>query len=529
MGNLFDLPFEDEPDQPDETATLGPLTEVPLHTKPASSPTPSAPRPPQTRAPVPAAPTAPSPPPRNETAVRQRPGPAPARALTVGQLTAQIRHRLESEFFEVWVEGELSNCRLWNTGHLYFTLKDSSAQIKGVIFRSALRYLRFKPEDGLKVVARGRISVYDPKGEYQLVCEHLEPQGLGALQLAFDQLKARLQEEGLFDAARKRPLPALPRKIGVVTSTDGAAIRDILQVLARRHSTAHIVIRPARVQGEGASVEIARGLKALGQVPGVDVIIVGRGGGSIEDLWAFNEEIVARAIALCPVPVISAVGHETDVTIADFVADLRAPTPSAAAEMVIAAKDDFCARIEHLTNRLRASAIAGVRTKGRRLHVLTSRPAFAGIPGRVASRGRHVAELAHALAGAGRLAIQTRERQVRALERRLHACDLRQRLGQVRTRLVGVDGRATAALTRRLHRATTRLREGAGRLESLSPLAVLGRGYAVCWSADRTRIIRAPAQAAPGDRVWVTLAEGELDCEVRDGTSGSPPPAQRAP
>lgn len=418
----------------------------------------------------------------------------------------------------MWVEGELSNCRPWNTGHLYFTLKDSSAQIKGVIFRSALRYLRFKPEDGLKVVARGRVSVYDPKGEYQLVCEHLEPQGLGALQLAFEQLKARLQAEGLFDAARKRPLPALPRTIGVVTSTDGAAIRDILKVLARRHATAHVVIRPARVQGEGASVDIARGLKALGHVPGVDVIIVGRGGGSIEDLWSFNEEIVARAIALCPVPVISAVGHETDVTIADFVADLRAPTPSAAAEMVIAAKDEFTARIDRLSGRLRGSVIAQLRGLGRRLHVLTSRPAFAGIPGRVANRGRHAAELSHALARAGRQSLQMRERHVRSLERRLNACDLRQRLGHVRTRLVSVDGRATAALTRRLHHATTQLRECAGRLESLSPLAVLGRGYAVCWNADRTAIIRAAAQATPGDRVRVTLAEGELDCDVRRAT-----------
>lgn len=515
MGNLFDLPFEEEPDEP---KALEPPVDVPLR----STPSPQLAPPPAAGKPTPPA-APPSRPPHASTtqgasAAHPRHTTAPSRALTVGQLTAQIRHQLESEFFEVWVEGELSNCRLWNTGHLYFTLKDSSAQIKGVIFRSALRYLRFKPEDGLKVVARGRVSVYDPKGEYQLVCEHLEPQGLGALQLAFDQLKARLQEEGLFDAARKRPLPALPRKIGVVTSTDGAAIRDILKVLARRHATAHIVIRPARVQGEGAAVEIARGLKALGHVPGVDVIIVGRGGGSIEDLWSFNEEIVARAIALCPVPVISAVGHETDVTIADFVADLRAPTPSAAAEMVIAAKDEFSARIDRLADRLRASAIARLRSLGRRLHVLTGRPAFAGLPGRVANRGRHAAELSHALARGGRQSLQTRERHVRSLERRLNACDLRQRLGHVRTRLVSVDGRAAAALTRRLHRATTRLRECAGRLESLSPLAVLGRGYAVCWNADRTAIIRAASQATPGERVRVTLAEGELDCDVRSAT-----------
>src|SRR5262249_54431438 len=264
----------------------------------------------------------------------------------------RIRDLLETELFELWVEGELSNCRLWNTGHLYFTLKDSGGQLKGVIFRSALRYLKFKPQDGLRVVARGRVSVYEPKGEYQLVCEHLEPHGLGALQLAFDQLKKRLQEQGLFEASRKRPLPALPRKIGIVTSLDGAAIRDMIKVLGRRHAGVHLIIRPARVQGEGAALEVARALRAVARLPGVDVASIRRGGGSIEDLWAFNEEIVARAIAASPVPVISAVGHETDVTIADFVADLRAPTPSAAAEMVVLRSDEFRARIDRLAGRL---------------------------------------------------------------------------------------------------------------------------------------------------------------------------------
>src|SRR5579862_9347903 len=227
------------------------------------------------------------------------------RILTVTELTVGIRDLLETRFFEVWVEGELSNCRVWNTGHLYFTLKDGSSQVRSVIFRSALRYLKFKPADGLRVVARGKISVYGPKGEYQLVCEHLEPHGLGALQLAFDQLKKRLQDEGLFDAARKRPLPALPRKIGIVTSLDGAAIRDIIKVLRRRYANAHLVICAARVQGEGAAIEIARALRQIGRVPGVDVVILARGGGSIEDLWAFNEEMVARAMARVPVPVVS--------------------------------------------------------------------------------------------------------------------------------------------------------------------------------------------------------------------------------
>ncbi len=252
---------------------------------------------------------------------------------------------LETGFGEVWVEGEISNCRVWNTGHVYFTLKDGDAQIKAVMFRSAVRYLKFKPEDGMHVIVARPAERLRPKGEYQIVCEHLEPHGLGALQLAFEQLKKKLQAEGCSSASRKRPLPALPRKIGIVTSLDGAALRDIIKVLRRRHPNAHLVIRPTRVQGEGAAADIAEALRAIVQVHGVDVVIVGRGGGSLEDLQAFNEEPVARAIAASPVPVVSAVGHEVDVTIADFVADLRAPTPSAAAELVVTAKDEFCARV----------------------------------------------------------------------------------------------------------------------------------------------------------------------------------------
>src|ERR1700736_6981482 len=436
------------------------------------------------------------------------------RVLTVTELTVRVRDLIETEFFEIWVEGELSNCRVWNTGHLYFTLKDAGAQIRGVIFRLALRHLKFKPGDGMRVVARGRISVYEPKGEYQLVCEHMEPQGLGALQLAFDQLKKRLHEEGLFDADRKRGLPALPRKIGIVTSLDGAAIRDIINVLGRRYPNAHLVIRPTRVQGEGAGAEVARGLAAIVKVPGIDVVIVGRGGGSIEDLWAFNEEVVARAIAASPVPVISAVGHEVDVTIADFAADVRAPTPSAAAEIVVAAKDEFCNRIDRLRDRLRASTRGRVQSLSRRVHVLSGRPALAGVPGRVAMRGRQAAELAHELARLGRTAVAARERRLAQLRRRLDACDLGKRLAVIRTRLVSGEGRLGGAAARRPRTAASRLRGCASRLDTLSPLAVLGRGYAVCWNADRTEIVRDAAETTPGDRVRVTLAKGELDCEV---------------
>jgi exodeoxyribonuclease VII large subunit len=484
MSDLFDLPFEDDEE---ESAVASPQSPV--------SP----------RSPV-------SP----QSSVSRR-------VLSVTELTVRIRDLLEAEFFELWVEGELSNCRIWNTGHLYFTLKDGSAQVRGVIFRSALRYLKFKPADGLRVIARGRVSVYEPKGEYQLVCEHLEPHGLGALQLAFEQLKQRLQAEGLFDTARKRALPALPRKIGIVTSLDGAAIRDIIKVLRRRYANAHLVIRPARVQGEGAALEIARGLKALGRVRDVDVIIVGRGGGSIEDLWAFNEEIVARAIVRSPVPVISAVGHESDVTIADFVADLRAPTPSAAAELVVSAKDVFCGRIDRLHDRLRAAAQGRVQALSRRAHMIDGRPAFAGYRGRLAMKGRHAAELTHALGRAVRTSIAARQRRVQHLQRQLDTFGVDRRLAAVRTRLAGADARMETAMTRRTHRAGLQLRGCAGRLDSLSPLAVLGRGYAVAWNEDKTRVLRDAAAVAAGETVHVTLAHGELECEVRDRRWSSTP------
>ena len=439
---------------------------------------------------------------------------AARRILTVSELTGQLRALLEDRFIEVWVEGELSNCRAWNTGHMYFTLKDAGAQLKGVMFRSAVRALRFAPRDGLRVVARGRISVYDPKGEYQIVCEHLEPEGLGPLQLAFDQLKERLSTEGLFDSRRKRPLPALPRKIGVVTSLDGAAVRDIIQVLRRRYPNAHIVIRPTRVQGDGAALEIARALAAIGHVPEVDAVILGRGGGSIEDLWAFNEEVVARAIAGCPVPTISAVGHETDVTIADFVADLRAPTPSAAAEMVVARKDDVGARIDRLTHRVNTTTVARLHQHESRLRALLARPGYAGVHGRVAMRGRHAADLTHELRRSLRARVSAGERAYQSLRLGLETFDLRRRLGRIRTRLVAADGGLVGASAQGRHRADRRVRGAAARLHALSPLAVLGRGYAVCWNSDRTVVIRDSAAVAEGDRLRVTLARGELDCDV---------------
>jgi exodeoxyribonuclease VII large subunit len=475
--SLFDLPFEEPEPEPEVEAKPEPEREPPARKAPAA---------------------------------RER------RIHTVSELTGRLRLLLEEEFFEVWVEGELSNCKVWNTGHMYFTMKDANAQIKGVMFRSSLLRLRFKPQDGLRVVARGRVSVYDPKGEYQLVCEHLEPEGLGARQLAFDQLKQRLAKEGLFDERRKRALPALPRKIGVVTSLEGAAIRDILKVLGRRYANAHVIIRPTRVQGEGAALDIARGLSAIARVGGVDVVIVGRGGGSIEDLWAFNEEVVARAIAGSPVPTISAVGHETDVTMADFVADVRAPTPSAAAEMVVARHDDFVARIDRLTRRVGAAMASRRHRLESRLRTLEARSGLAGTRGRLAMRGRHVADLTHELGRAMRSGLSRRERHYQRLRLTLETFDLRRRLAGVRTRLVAGEGKLASSLARRRHGWQSQLGAVAAKLESLSPLAVLARGYAVCWNGDRTAVIRDASAVAVGDRVTVTIQRGELSCDVID-------------
>jgi exodeoxyribonuclease VII large subunit len=472
MPDLFDLPFE-EPDSEPE-----------LPAAPVTSPAPPTPAPP----------------------VR--------RVLSVSELNAQIRDLLEQTLFDVWVEGEISNCRLWNTGHLYFTLKDEAAQLKAVMFRSAVRYLRFKPEDGQHVVARGRLSVYEPKGEYQIVCEVLEPKGLGQLQLAFEQLKRKLEAEGLFAAARKRPLPLLPRRIGIVTSLDGAAVRDMITVLAQRYPNLRLLIRPCRVQGEGAATEVARALRQIVRGRGVDVVIVGRGGGSLEDLWAFNEEIVARAIAASPVPVISAVGHEVDFTIADFVADVRAATPSNAAELVVARKDQLRHRIHHMEHRLHALVHHRIQQRRATVHLLATRRGLASVRTRVGWRGRHVADLLHALRGVMSGRVQEARRRVRDIRLRLEAVDQRRRLARLRGRLVLADGALQTRAQAARHRADGRLRSLAGRLENLSPLAVLSRGYAVCWAADGRTIIRDASTAAPGDTVKVGVARGTLDCTV---------------
>ncbi len=437
--------------------------------------------------------------------------------LTVSELTAHLKALVEEGFGRIEVEGQVSNHRPHPSGHLYFTLKDSSSQIRAVMFRSDARRMTFRLEDGQHVVARGRVSVYEVRGEYQIICERLAPHGLGALQLAFEQLKKRLTMEGLFEAGRKRPLPTLPRKIGVVTSLSGAALQDILRVLTARYPTAHVVVRDARVQGDGAAEDLTRGLAAISKVDGVDVVIIGRGGGSAEDLWAFNDEGLARAIAACPIPVISAVGHEVDFTIADFVADVRAATPSNAAELVVDRADAFRMRIDRAAERLTAATRRAI--DARRQRVLRTETRLRAYPTRVVLRQRDCQEFVLRMRH-GLLDTMARSSQrFDALRRRLEARDVRRVAADWRLRLVRTDARLrTVALTRH-QQADSRSRELAARLHALSPLAVLGRGYAVCWNEARTAIIRSTRSVQPGDGVRVTVADGELRCQVTETPS----------
>lgn len=342
--------------------------------------------------------------------------PAPARrTLTVTQLTDRIQGVLETELFDVWVEGEISNLKIAPSGHWYFSLKDDHAQVRAVVWKTATRLIKFKPKDGMNVLARGGVRVYAPRGEYQLSVEVIEPLGKGSLQQAFEELKEKLEKEGLFDPARKRPLPMLPRCVGIVTSPTGAVIQDILRVLSRRYANLGVLVYPARVQGPEASWEIVQGIRALNRVSGLDVLIVARGGGSLEDLFPFNDEMVARALATSRVPTISAVGHETDFTIADFVADLRAATPSAAAERVVQAKVEFSARIEGLGRRLTAALDLRLARVRARVAGLTSHRVFEAERGRLRSHAQRVDELANRAEAALRRRVERgRERARRA-------------------------------------------------------------------------------------------------------------------
>ena len=437
------------------------------------------------------------------------------RVLTVSQLNAAIRDLLWREFQELWVSGEISGAKLAPSGHYYFTLKERDSQVRCVMYRSAHRYLKFKPQDGLAVLARGRLDLYEARGEYQLVVEFLEPQGHGALQLAFEQLKRKLAAEGLFDAARKRPLPRYPRRIGIVTSPRGAAIQDMLNVLSRRFPGLHIHIYPALVQGEGSVEDVCRGVQYFSRSGWPEVVIVGRGGGSLEDLWTFNEEAVARSIAASKIPVVSAVGHETDVTIADFVADLRAPTPSAAAELVIPTRQDLEDRIASGRAKLLQALRYRLALTGQRLERQGIRPAIALLHRAIGRRMQRIDELDYRLRERLRGSIEDRRRRCRALETRLRYFDLRPRLAADRRRLDAAESRVAQVIHLRLAARRNALGELRAKLSQLSPLAILSRGYAIVTTEDG-RIVKRSAEAPPGSAVSIRLGEGKLHAEVTD-------------
>jgi exodeoxyribonuclease VII large subunit len=437
------------------------------------------------------------------------------RVFGVAELNAAIHGLLEREFQDIWVGGEISGVRLAASGHYYFTLKEQDAQLRCVCFRSTARYLRFKPQDGVAAVARGRIDVYEVRGEYQLLVETLEPQGHGALQFAFEQLKKKLAAEGLFEAARKRPLPRFPGRIGIVTSPTGAAIHDLLQILGRRFPGLHIRIYPTQVQGEGAAGEICRGLEYFSQSGWPDVVIVARGGGSLEDLWAFNEEAVARAIAACSMPVVSAVGHETDVTIADFAADLRAPTPSAAAELVVASRQEVLERIEDAVTGLRQALRYRLAEAGRQLQARGIDRASGLLQRRVGRWLQRIDELDYALRASLRGGIEERRARAHALEARLSALDLRLRFARTRRRLEIAEAAAWQSARACVARARARFQTLAAQLDPLSPLRVLERGYAIA-SDEAGRILKDAAEVAPESGIQVRLARGRLKARVTE-------------
>ncbi len=436
-----------------------------------------------------------------------------AASSRVGELNAAIRAVLDAEFPEVWVSGEISGLKLAPSGHYYFTLKEPEAQVRCVAFRSAHRYWKFKPRDGLAVLARGRIDVYEARGEYQLQVELIEPQGLGALQLAFEQLKKKLAAEGLFALERKRPLPRFPRRIGIVTSPRGAAIADMIQILSRRSPGVHIRLYPALVQGAGAVEEVCRGIEFFSRNQWAHLIVVGRGGGSLEDLWTFNEEAVARAIAACSIPVVSAVGHETDVTIADFVADLRAPTPSAAAELIVPAREDLFERIS--TSRAKCTQALRYRLAmlERRLRQQGIERALNVLHRRVGRGLQRIDEQEFRLRARIRAAMDARERSRRTLEARLKRFDMQPRLATGRRRFESATAAAGQSICMRLTRHRGRLDQLAAKLSQLSPLRILERGYAIV--SNETGIIKDSAAAPQGSSIHVRLAKGEMDAVVK--------------
>jgi exodeoxyribonuclease VII large subunit len=444
---------------------------------------------------------------------------APARRVwTVGALVSAVRSHIEHEYSDCWVEGEISNLRIPDSGHLYFTLKEEGAQIRVVMFRSSARLLRFRAENGLQVTVRGRITVYEERGELQISAEFMEPQGAGALQLAFEQLKARLQSEGLFEASRKKAIPPLPRRIGIVTSPQGAALQDILNILARRHHSANVLIYPAQVQGEAAAGEVIAGLRHFNRSRAVEVIIVARGGGSVEDLAAFNHEGLARAVAESKIPVISAIGHETDFTIVDFVADLRAPTPSAAAELVIRSRQEIEAQAEELQQRLARAVRYRLLMARQELTQLAQHAAFARMMDGINRRQQRLDDLRYRLEKGQRLIFERWRRKWEAASAAVRHYDARRQLVAVRQRLEAVTTRIAAGARALLLEKRAGLQLRVASLEALSPVAILNRGYALVFDA-KGELVKDVARLHSGDEISARLARGR----VRARVSGTEP------
>jgi len=443
---------------------------------------------------------------------------APTRRIwRVADLVSAVRTTVERGYTDVWVEGEISNFRPAESGHLYFTLKDGDAQLRVVMFRSQARLLRFRPENGMQIIARGRVTIYDARGELQLSAEFLEPLGAGALQLAFEQLKKKLAEEGLFDPARKKPIPQLPRRIGIITSARGAALHDMLNVLGRRHESVGILIYPAQVQGEAAPTEVAAGVKYFNRAKNVDVLIIARGGGSLEDLAAFNDEQLARTIAASALPVISAVGHETDFTICDFVADLRAPTPSAAAELVIESKHKLAEHLAHLHRRQDRAMRYHLLMARNRLTELAQRGAFLRMKDVLDRRGQRLDELTFRLAAGFRQSLREYRRRLDVASARVRHFDFRRSLAITRTKLDAGASTLQRAVQARLLHERARLEQLSARLNALSPVKILDRGYALVFD-NEGRLVKDATRLSAGDRISARVSRGTLTAEVKGTT-----------
>lgn len=440
--------------------------------------------------------------------------------LTPSQLNTLARDLLESAFPLIWVEGELGNVSRPSSGHLYFTLKDARAQVRCAMFKPKSTWLKFLPRDGLRVLARGRLTLYEARGDYQLVLDHMEEAGEGALRRAFDELKARLAAEGLFDAARKRPLPAFAARIGVITSPSGAAVRDVISVLARRFPLAEADVLPVPVQGAAAAAQITAMLQRAAASGRYDVLVLARGGGSLEDLWSFNDEALVRAIVASPVPVVSAVGHETDFSLADFAADVRAPTPSVAAELLVPSAEDLERRLRALDARMRNLQLQRLRQAMQRADRAALRLNALRPRARLDLLCRRQAEALRRLSAAWRQRLDRERASLRHAEAVLRAAHPRRRIERLRERVSGLSQRPQAAIARQLGQRAMHLRGLARSLETVSPLATVARGYAIVQHLDG-RIVRSVLDAAPGDRLEARLTDGRLQLRVEPGPNDS--------